>query len=57
MASDAQRKAIRKYNHEKTKTINMVLNKKTDADIIEFLMAKENKQGYLKALIRSDMKK
>lgn len=57
MASEAQRKAIRKYNREKTKTINMVLNKKTDADIIEFLMAKENKQGYLKDLIRRDMKK
>lgn len=30
---------------------------KTDADIVEHMAAQENKQGYLKALIRADMEK
>jgi hypothetical protein len=33
------------------------LNKNTDSDIINFLDQCENKQGYIKALIREDMKK
>lgn len=33
------------------------LNQKTDADIIEKLSEVENKQGYIKSLIREDIKK
>jgi hypothetical protein len=33
------------------------LNRNTDSDIISFLETCENKQGYIKKLIREDMKK
>jgi hypothetical protein len=33
------------------------LNRNTDSDIIDFLDQCENKQGYIKRLIRKDMKK
>ena len=48
------------YDRENTRRINLKLNNKTDADIIEWLNAKkdtEGIQGYLKRLIREDMKK
>lgn len=47
----------KKYDKENTVQIKMKLNKKTDADIIEFLQTLDNRQGYLKELIREDMKK
>lgn len=46
-----------KYDKNNTVQIKMKLNKNTDADIIEFLGTVENRQGYLKELIRNDMKK
>lgn len=45
-----------KYDKNNTIQIKMKLNIKTDADIIEFLETIENRQGYLKELIRNDMK-
>ena len=33
------------------------LNKKTDADILDFLATVHNRQGYIKALIREDMER
>ena len=44
-----------RYNKKNTKQINIRLNKKTDEDIIIFLDKKENKQGYIKELIRYDI--
>lgn len=44
-----------KYDKNNTVQIKMKLNKNTDADIIEYLETKDNRQGYLKALIRKDM--
>lgn len=44
-----------KYNKKNTKQINIRLNKKTDEDIILYLDKKENKQGYIKDLIRADI--
>ena len=38
------------------KGLYLKLNKKTDADIIEALENSKNKQGYIKALIRRDLK-
>ena len=55
MTTEAQKKASRKYDAENTKTIKMKLNKKTDADILKWLDLMENKQGYIKELIRRDM--
>ena len=44
--------------YEKANTVGFYikLNKKTDADIIDELGACSNKQGYIKALIRQDLK-
>ena len=39
------------------KYISMKLSKNTDKDIIEYLEQITNVQGYLKQLIREDMKK
>lgn len=45
------------YDRENTRRINLKLNLKTDADIIQKLESVENIQGYLKRLIREDIKK
>lgn len=55
-ASPAQVAASIRYNKEKTTQFKMSLNNKTDADIIEHLKTRDNKQGYVKQLIRNDMK-
>ena len=57
MTSRAQIKANRKYDSLNTKSYIIKLNKKTDADIIEKLSSVENRQGYIKALIRKDIDK
>ena len=43
------------YAKDKLKQIKFTLNKETDADILEWIEKQENKQGYLKELIRKDM--
>ena len=53
--SDAQIKAVAKYDAENTKSFLLKLNRKTDADIIAFLEQQPNKLAYLKKLIRDDM--
>ena len=40
-------------NKSNTKGIYLKLNKKTDADILATLEAQDNKQGFIKALIRA----
>ena len=57
MATEAQLKAWDKYNKRETKQIGLKLNRTTDADILERLAEVSNKQGYIKELIRADMKK
>lgn len=57
MATEAQKKASARYDAKATLQFKMKLNTKTDADIIRKLDSVENKQGYIKALIRQDMKK
>ena len=57
MASDAKRKANDKYDHGHTRQIKLKLNTGTDADILERLDGEPNKQGYIKGLIREDIKK
>ena len=56
MATKAQSRASAKYDKTHTKGIYLKLNKKTDKDIIEFLDGVENVQGYIKNLIRQDMR-
>ena len=54
--SDAQKRATLKYDAANTKQYHLKLNLATDADIIEHLDRQVNKQTYIKALIRADMK-
>lgn len=56
MSMEAQRRAIKKYDKENTVFVGLKLNLRTDADIIAQLDDQENKQGYIKQLIRDDMK-
>lgn len=54
---DSNLKAITKFTKEKTVSVNLRLNKSTDADIIAKLETVPSKMGYIKALIRADMAK
>lgn len=59
MTSEAQKRAQRNYdlnNRDKFKFINLKLNRETDADVIEKLASVDSMQGYIKALIRKDLK-
>ena len=56
MATEAQRRAVAKYDAKNTKTYAIKLNRKTDADLIAKLESVGSVQGYLKELIRKDTK-
>lgn len=43
------------YQKANTKKVGLILNKKTDAELIAFLETKNNKAGYIKELIYKDM--
>ena len=53
----AQMAASMRYNKENVIQYKLSLNKTTDADIIDKLSTCDNKQGYIKNLIRDDIKK
>lgn len=58
---DEKRKAAHvaaslKYNSKNVKQIKLSLNRKTDADIIQFLANEPNVQGLIKQLILEHMK-
>lgn len=55
-ASKAQLRAQAKYDKDNTIQVKLKLNKKTDADLISWLDDISNKQGYIKELIRSDIR-
>jgi hypothetical protein len=48
---------IADYDRENTVQVKLKLNTKTDSDILEQLASVPNKQGYIKALIRADMRR
>ena len=54
---DSRTKANLKYKRKNIKQMKLDLNRNTDSDIINHLETCENKQGYIKDLIRKDMKK
>ena len=56
-ATKEQIKYIDEWQKENLKRITIKLNKHTDADILEYLDGLDNRQGYLKALIREDMER
>ena len=53
---ESQIRASNKYNKENTTSFTIRLNNETDKDIIEHLKLLANKSGYIKKLIRADMK-
>ena len=55
MATESQRKANKKYDKNNTKQLMLKLNLKTDKDILDKLNSVDNKQGYIKKLIREDI--
>lgn len=57
MTRESQKRAVRKYDNANTVQFRMKLNKKTDEDILKKLEEVDNKQGYVKKLIRDDLSK
>ena len=57
MRSESQKKADKKYIKNKTTMLIVKLFNSTDSDIISKLQAVPNKSGYIKKLVREDMKK
>lgn len=55
MKSDALKKAQNKYRKEKTYRVLLELYP-PDQDLIDKIKSVENKQGYIKQLIRDDIK-
>lgn len=56
MVRESDKRAIAKYDAANTKQVKLKLNLKTDADILARLDEVSNKQGYIKELIRKDLK-
>lgn len=57
MTTEAEKRAVAKYDAKNTRQYHLKLNLKTDADIIKRLEQQESIQGYIKDLIRADMAK
>lgn len=54
---ETQKRAQAKYDKANTKQVKLKLNRTTDADILEVLDQTPNVQGYIKQLIRDDIRK
>ena len=57
MTENRASRASMKYDRSNTTDVRIKLNNKNDADILERLQEVENKQGYIKALIRADIER
>ena len=55
MATDAIRRAVKKYDAKNTVQFHLKLNRNTDAALIEYLQQTGNVQGYIKSLIAADL--
>ena len=55
-SSAAKIAANKRYNEKNIVQVKCGFNKKTDKDILDHLEKQENKTGYIKNLIRSDIK-
>ena len=56
--SEAQKRAQKKWDtahKDQFRIFNLKINKETDGDVVEHLEKQQNVQGYIKALVRSDM--
>lgn len=54
---EARRRAEKKYQAENTKLLQIRLNFRTDQDIFDKLSAEESMSGYVKRLIREDIRR
>lgn len=57
MATEAQKRATIKYDAKNTRQYHLKLNLNTDADIMDRFDQVGSVQGYIKALVRMDIKK
>ena len=57
MATEAQLRAQRRYDAKNTRQVHIKLNLRTDEDVLDKLDSVPSKQGYIKQLIRADLKK
>ena len=57
MTTTALKKAVAKYDKANTVKKTFKFNIKTDADILKKLAAVQNQSGYIKGLIRDDIRK
>lgn len=57
MSTESNRRAVAKYDATHSRVITLKFNLKTDADILEKLNSIENRQGYIKRLIREDIER
>lgn len=55
MVSEAQKKAVARYDAKNTTKMCLKFNNGTDKDILDHLRKQKSKQGYIKKLIRQDM--
>lgn len=56
MVSDAQKRANAKYRKERMRQVTVRFSP-NEMDVYEFLRGRENISGYLKRLVREDMKR
>ena len=56
MTSEAKKAAKARYDARTAYKVSLKLNMNTDGDLIDLLKQQPNIQGYLKELIRQDMK-
>lgn len=53
--TEAEKKAIKKYQAENIRQVLLKINKKTMPDVFEKLQSVESMQGYIIELIRDDI--
>ena len=56
MSTEAQKRAKNKYRRQSVKAMTLEFYP-TESDLVAFINLQENKQGYIKDLIRQDIKK
>ena len=57
MATEAQKRAQKKYRANTVKTVTLEFYPTKDQELLDKLNEVESKQGYIKDLIRADIKK
>ena len=55
--TEAEKRAVDKYRRAHTMKYSLILNKKTDADVIEWLDRVDNKRGSILRAIRAEIGK